>query len=367
MHARTLARLLASSAVVPDPARDEIDSRTMYRPSSVDGGISPVRSRLLHLLVLAALSAGFALASADSAPAALSWASEAGTEATQATQTNCVPCFFVAIVVEGNGHVSGVSPGSPEAGRIECPPQTVDGQPYDCSYYYIWLDGDPTVILTATPNSGVFSGWEPGDATSIGCPQLGPGPNQCTLNLENTPLGTCIKAVFSDPGGPFGACETVPQNPCTLPNPPPTCGIGPPVQPPTGGGGGGGTGVPSWTAACTIVGSAGPDVLRGTSGRNVICGRGGNDRIYGNGGNDLLRGQGGNDKLYGGAGIDRLDGGLGTDTLNGNAGKDQERGGGGADTFYAKDGVRDALVGGPGRDRARPDRVDSLSSIERRF
>jgi len=310
-----------------------------------------------------ALVAGFALASAHTAPAALSWASAASAETTA-----CVPCFNVAVVIDGDGRVTGVSPGSPEAGRIECPPATVNGQPYDCDEYFIWGDGDPVVILTPTPNGAeTFLGWEAaGEAGD--CPEIGPGPTECRLTLENSLLGRCIRAVFSG-SGHVGVCVPTPPNPCTQPNPPSTCFPPPPPvgPPPPTGGGGGGTGVPAWTARCTIVGSARADVLRGTSGRNVICGRGGNDRLYGNGGNDLLRGEGGADKLYGGAGIDRLDGGLGTDTLNGNAGKDQERGGGGADTFYAKDGLRDALVGGPGRDKARVDRVDSLSTIERRF
>ena len=39
---------------------------------------------------------------------------------------------------------------------------------------------------------------------------------------------------------------------------------------------------------CTIVGTAGPDVLRGTSRRDVICGLGGDDRLSGASGNDVL-------------------------------------------------------------------------------
>jgi hypothetical protein len=304
-------------------------------------------TRLGVVSALVVLGCAFSLVGARSAPAALNWAG-----------SSCVPCFDVAVVVVGDGHVTGVSPGSPEAGRIECAPQVVNGQAYDCEEYFLWLDGDPTVILT--PSAG-FLGWEPApeDPTSTGCPQT--SGTSCILNLDNTPLGRCIQATFTG-SGTVGTCASSPPPGCT-----PNCGNPPPPPPPPGTGGGTGTGVPSWSAPCTIVGTARADVLRGTSGRNVICGRGGNDRLYGNGGNDLLRGQGGTDKLYGGAGIDRLDGGLGADVLNGNGGKDQERGGGGADTFYARDGLRDALVGGPGRDRARADRVDSLSGIERRF
>jgi len=199
---------------------------------------------------------------------------------------SCVPCFDVAVVIDGDGRVSGVSPGSPDAGRVECPPATVGGILWDCEHYFVWLDGDPVVVLTPTPNGlQTFQGWEANDEAA-GCPDDGinlPGPNQCTLTLDNTPLGTCIRAVFTGTGH-FGGCPTTPPpNPCTQPNPPPSCGGGPPppVQPPPPPGG---TGVPAWTAACTIVGSAGADTLRGTSGRNVICGRGGNDTIHGNGG-----------------------------------------------------------------------------------
>jgi Ca2+-binding RTX toxin-like protein len=101
------------------------------------------------------------------------------------------------------------------------------------------------------------------------------------------------------------------------------------------------------TNSCTIVGTPGRDVLVGTSGRDVICGGGGDDVILGRGGNDSLRGGSGNDRLIGGGGSDRLQGGSGDDTL------------------IALDGQRDLLVGGPGRDRARADRVlDTRISVE---
>jgi hypothetical protein len=279
-----------------------------------------------------------------------------------------VPCNEISVIVEGTGHVTGISPGSPNAGRIECAPRTVNTIPYDCHFYFIWgEEGDvPTVILT--PSEGSFTGWQPGDMNTDGCPDTNETTGQCTVTLENTPLGICLKAVFTGTGT-VGVCQTTP-NPCTQPSPPPSCFPGPPpppVQPPPPPPPPPGTGVPAWTARCTIVGSARADTLRGTSGRNVICGRGGGDTIHGNGGSDLVRGEGGNDKLYGDAAIDRLDGGLGADTLTGGGGRDESRGGGGNDTFYAKDGVRDSLVGGPGTDRSRADRIDVRRTIERRF
>ncbi len=154
---------------------------------------------------------------------------------------------------------------------------------------------------------------------------------------------------------------------------------------------------------CTISGTQTPDVLRGTPGRDVICGLGGNDRLIGFGGNDVLVGGPGDDVLDGGAGKDQLHGGPGRDQLYGRAGNDglfggsgNDRlfgasgvdrlvagggndvllgggnsdtmlGGTGRDTFFARDGRRDVVNGGSGRDTATIDRgLDRLRSIERR-
>jgi len=64
---------------------------------------------------------------------------------------------------------------------------------------------------------------------------------------------------------------------------------------------------------CTIVGTDGPDSLRGRSGADVICGRGGDDRIYGGRGADRILGGAGADRLRGGPGNDALLGGRGAD------------------------------------------------------
>jgi phosphodiesterase/alkaline phosphatase D-like protein len=154
---------------------------------------------------------------------------------------------------------------------------------------------------------------------------------------------------------------------------------------------------------CTISGTQTPDVLRGTPRRDVICGLGGNDRLIGFGGNDVLVGGPGddildagagkdelhggpgrdqlygrsgndglfggtgNDRLFGAAGVDRLIGSSGNDVLLGGGGSDAMLGGGGSDTFFARDGRRDIVDGGPGRDTATIDRgLDRLRSIERR-
>lgn len=154
---------------------------------------------------------------------------------------------------------------------------------------------------------------------------------------------------------------------------------------------------------CTIVGTQWPDVLRGTNRRDVICGFGGNDRIIGRGGNDIvyagpgddridggagndtvfagagrdelvggngndrLFGQNGVDRIFGNAGNDRLVGGYGRDTLVGGTGSDTLLGGPDNDTIFARDGRKDVVDGGRGRDTATLDRrLDRYGSVERR-
>lgn len=73
------------------------------------------------------------------------------------------------------------------------------------------------------------------------------------------------------------------------------------------------------------------------------------DYVVGSAAANRLSGGPGNDKVVGGLGADRLDGSTGNDTL------------------YSRDGVRDAVVGGTGTDRARVDAVDSRSSVESIF
>jgi Ca2+-binding RTX toxin-like protein len=119
--------------------------------------------------------------------------------------------------------------------------------------------------------------------------------------------------------------------------------------------------------SCTISGTQGNDILRGTPGRDVICGLAGNDVIHGLGGNDVVLGGPGNDVISGGPGNDVLQGGLGTDQLLGGTGNDQISGGAGNDSISARDGRRDVVVGGPGRDTATLDKkLDRTVSLERR-
>ena len=114
-----------------------------------------------------------------------------------------------------------------------------------------------------------------------------------------------------------------------------------------------------------VVGTPLAEVLVGTPGRDVICGGGGNDTIRGRGGNDLVKGGRGADRLLGEGGADRLHGEAGADRLVGGPGRDRLTGGAGRDTLFARDGVRDLVDGGSGRDRASVDRRDSVSRVER--
>ncbi|WP_223537798.1 M10 family metallopeptidase C-terminal domain-containing protein [Pseudomonas sp. GL-B-16] len=54
----------------------------------------------------------------------------------------------------------------------------------------------------------------------------------------------------------------------------------------------------------TLVGTSGPDVLRGDDTSEIIRGEGGADRLYGNGGDDIISGGLGRDILDGGTGDD---------------------------------------------------------------
>jgi hypothetical protein len=81
-------------------------------------------------------------------------------------------------------------------------------------------------------------------------------------------------------------------------------------------------------------------------------GTAGNDRLTGTARNDELNGRRGNDVIRGLGGHDLLIGGLGRDTLSG---------GGGQDTLQARDGRRDVVDCGPGRDIANADRVDAVA------
>ncbi len=248
---------------------------------------------------------------------------------------------------------------------------TVHGQgiycPGDCSQGYVKQPGQPypIVTLTATPNAGFKLAWL-GACTG--------SQSSCALTMSQDRSVTA-SFVPNLPGGGLA-----PGNPGT----PGTPGSGNPGNP--GSPGTPAPSVPIAGAKCTITGTRGPDLLRGTPGRDVICGLGGNDRIFGNSGDDVLLGGAGadvldggrgRDSLYGGVGRDRLSGGADGDRLDAGPGNDRLVGGGGADRLLAgkggdvviaRDGLRDRVDGGAGRDRARTDRKKDVSKrIESTF
>jgi Ca2+-binding RTX toxin-like protein len=125
--------------------------------------------------------------------------------------------------------------------------------------------------------------------------------------------------------------------------------------------------------ADTIFGLGGNDVLLGLGGNDLLDGGAGDDNLDGGSGKDKLKGQkgddvltggDGNDVLIGGPGKDKLNGGKGNDTLIGNAGKDSLVGGPGNDTINSRDGVKELVKCGPGKDKVRADKKDRLSGCE---
>jgi len=109
-------------------------------------------------------------------------------------------------------------------------------------------------------------------------------------------------------------------------------------------------------SATTPVVRVAPHTVAGTARNDRLVGTVADDLIYGRGGNDVLLGVRGNDVLFGGPGNDVLDGGVGADRLFGAAGND---------TLKARDGKRDVVDCGSGRDSAFVDRFDRVSGCER--
>jgi Tol biopolymer transport system component len=114
---------------------------------------------------------------------------------------------------------------------------------------------------------------------------------------------------------------------------------------------------------CTILGTSGPDVLRGTNLADYIVGLSGDDRLIGvtnpyvgdtlegGPGNDVLTGTYFADTLDGGPGNDELHGGINYDDLRGGPGHDVLMGEGGNDILYARDGARDVVSCGTNKSK----------------
>jgi Ca2+-binding RTX toxin-like protein len=95
-------------------------------------------------------------------------------------------------------------------------------------------------------------------------------------------------------------------------------------------------------SAATIVGTSKADVLKGSKKGDVLHGLVGDDRLYGYRGSDRLIGGRGDDVIVGGAARDHLDGGPGDDRI------------------FARDGMIDRVVCGPGDDTVVADRQDRV-------
>ena len=126
------------------------------------------------------------------------------------------------------------------------------------------------------------------------------------------------------------------------------CLVQPPPSRPGGAGGNPGSGPNGGGSRCGLrrVGTGGPDRLVGTGSRDLLLGFGGRDTLLGRRGADCLRGGSGADRLVGGGGGDQLSGGPGSDRL------------------LARDGRRDVIRCGAGRDSARVDGDDSVRGCE---
>ena len=87
----------------------------------------------------------------------------------------------------------------------------------------------------------------------------------------------------------------------------------------------------------------------------------GNDRVTGGDGADTIFGGAGNDRVNGGAGNDTISGGAGNDRIKGGAGRDKISGGAGNDRIDVRDGERDTVKCGSGKDTVIADKKDKVA------
>jgi glucose/arabinose dehydrogenase/PKD repeat protein len=110
----------------------------------------------------------------------------------------------------------------------------------------------------------------------------------------------------------------------------------------------------------TLSGTDGDDLIKTFAGDDTIAAQQGNDVVYGGDDDDLVLGEAGNDRLHGGSGRDELIGGGGADVLVGGGGRDRLFGRRGNDFISSRDGRRDIVDCGRGRDRVRADLLDRI-------
>ncbi|MDQ4049130.1 MAG: FG-GAP-like repeat-containing protein [Actinomycetota bacterium] len=119
-----------------------------------------------------------------------------------------------------------------------------------------------------------------------------------------------------------------------------------------------------------LIGGFGDDRLHGQSGADRLNGERGRDRINGGSSNDVISAGSSGDRVAGDQGGDRINGNSGNDSLSGNSGKDRITGstgsdrisgGSGGDRIAARDGRRDRVNCGTGRDSVVADSIDVVS------
>jgi Ca2+-binding RTX toxin-like protein len=110
-----------------------------------------------------------------------------------------------------------------------------------------------------------------------------------------------------------------------------------------------------------IVGLAGDDKLQAGDKRDLVFGNRGKDAIDGGEGRDKIVGGLGGDRLFGGDQADKILGGPGPDGINGGDGRDVIKAGRGNDLIIARDGQRDLISCGKGKDRVRADYRDRVA------
>lgn len=110
-----------------------------------------------------------------------------------------------------------------------------------------------------------------------------------------------------------------------------------------------------------IRGTMKADVIAALAGNDVVQALAGDDTVRGDDGNDVLIGAGGNDTLSGGRGYDKLVGGPGNDTMTGDTSMDFFFGADGSDSIKAKDGQKDFVSCGAGKDAVEADKIDIVA------
>lgn len=134
-----------------------------------------------------------------------------------------------------------------------------------------------------------------------------------------------------------------------------------------------------------MVGFGGADRVQGGQGDDIIAGEGscprsvaqycippggpdGDDTLLGGPGDDRIDGDRGRDSISGQSGDDRLSGSREADRMRLGRGRDGASGGRGGDVIHARDGQRDEVTCGRGRDKVFADRRDRVRrSCERVF